>query len=160
VPGILLGVALLWLLLSVPVLNLLYGTFWALILALAIKEMPIGTHMMKNSFQQVSPELEQASRVSGANWFTTYRRITLPLIAPTIVSIFVLVFIATLRDISTSILLASASTRPLSLLMIEFSMAGEMEAAAVIGVVISATAVVVAVIARRFGLRRLDPAGS
>jgi iron(III) transport system permease protein len=160
VPGILLGVAILWLLLSVPVLNLLYGTFWALILALAIKEMPIGTHMMKNSFQQVSVELEQASRVSGANWFTTYRRITLPLIAPTLVSIFIVVFIATLRDISTSILLASASTRPLSLLMIEFSMAGEMEAAAVIGVVISLMAVTVAVIARRFGLRRLSPTGS
>jgi iron(III) transport system permease protein len=160
VPGILLGVAILWLLLSVPVLNLLYGSFWALILALAIKEMPIGTHMMKNGFQQVSIELEQASRVSGAGWFTTYRRVTLPLIAPTLVSIFVLVFIATLRDISTSILLASASTRPLSLLMIEFSMAGEMEAAAVIGVVISLMAVTVAVIARRFGLRRLSPTGS
>jgi iron(III) transport system permease protein len=160
VPGILLGVAILWLLLSVPVLNLLYGSFWALILALAIKEMPIGTHMMKNSFQQVSAELEQASRVSGAGWFTTYRRVTLPLIAPTLVSIFVLTFIATLRDISTSILLASASTRPLSLLMIEFSMAGEMEAAAVIGVVISLMAVTVAVIARRFGLRRLNPTGS
>jgi iron(III) transport system permease protein len=116
--------------------------------------------MMKNSFQQVSAELEQASRVSGAGWFTTYRRVTLPLIAPTLVSIFVLTFIATLRDISTSILLASASTRPLSLLMIEFSMAGEMEAAAVIGVVISLMAVTVAVIARRFGLRRLNPTGS
>jgi iron(III) transport system permease protein len=155
VPGILLGVAILWLLLSVPVLNLIYGSFWALILALAIKEMPIGTHMMKTSFSQVSPELEQASRVSGASWFTTYWRITLPMIAPMLVSIFVLTFIATLRDISTSILLSSASTRPLSLLMIEFSMAGEMEAAAVIGVVISLMAIVVAFIARRFGLRRM-----
>ncbi len=155
IPGILLGLAILWLLLSVPVLNVIYGSFWALILALAIKEMPIGTHMMKTSFSQVSPELEQASRVSGAGWTTTYLRITLPLIAPMLVSIFVLTFIATLRDISTSILLASASTRPLSLLMIEFSMAGEMEAAAVIGVVISLMAIVVAFVARRFGLRRM-----
>ncbi|MFM9968497.1 MAG: ABC transporter permease [Burkholderiales bacterium] len=154
VPGILLGVAILWLLLSVPVLNIIYGSFWALILALAIKEMPIGTHMMKTSFSQVSPELEQASRISGAGWFTTYWRITLPMIAPMLVSIFVLTFIASLRDISTSILLSSASTRPLSLLMIEFSMAGELEAAAVIGVVISIMAIIVALIARRFGLRR------
>jgi hypothetical protein len=34
-------------------------------------------------------------------------------------------------------------------------MAGEMEAAAVIGVVISLMAIVVAFIARRFGLRRM-----
>jgi iron(III) transport system permease protein len=157
VPGILLGVAILWFLLSLPVLHFIYGTFWALILALAIKEMPIGTHMMKTSFLQVSGEMEQASRVSGANWLTTYCRITLPLIAPMLVSIFVLTFIATLRDISTSILLASASTRPLSLLMMEFSMAGELEAAAVIGVVISVMAIIVALFARRFGFRRLGP---
>jgi iron(III) transport system permease protein len=156
VPGILLGVAMLWMLLSVPVLYFIYGTYWALILALAIKEMPIGTHMMKTSFGQVSEELEQASRVCGAGWITTYLRVTLPLIAPMLVSIFVLTFIATLRDISTTILLSSASTRPLSLLMIEFSMAGEMEAAAVIGVVISLMAIVVALFVRHFGLRRLD----
>ena len=155
IPGILLGVALLWLLLATPAARILYGTVWALILALVIKEMPLGTHMSKTSFLQVSPELEQASRVAGANWLTTYRRITLPLITPMLVSIFVLVFIATLRDISTTILLATASTRPLSVLMMEYSNQGSLEAASVIGVVISVIAILVALAARRFGLRRM-----
>jgi iron(III) transport system permease protein len=153
VPGILLGIAFLWLMLVFPGFSLLYGTLAPLILVLVIKEMPIGIHMMKTAFSQVSEELEEASRVSGASWATTFRRVSLPLIAPTLVSIFVLVFIAALRDISTTILLVSASTRPLSILMMEFSRGGQLEIASILGVIVSALAIGVALIARRLGLQ-------
>ena len=69
VPGILLGVALLWLLLSLPGISLIYGTFAPLILVLIIKEMPIGTHMMKTALVQISRELEEASLACGAGRF-------------------------------------------------------------------------------------------
>ena len=36
-------------LLSMPGLSLLYGSLVALVLVLMVKEMPIGTHMMKTS---------------------------------------------------------------------------------------------------------------
>src|SRR5437016_8244458 len=45
VPGILLGMSLLWLIQTLPVVNLLYGTMGALVLALVIQSMPIGTQM-------------------------------------------------------------------------------------------------------------------
>jgi iron(III) transport system permease protein len=156
VPGILLGMSLLWLMLTLPVVNLLYGTMGALVLALVIQSMPIGTQMLRTSFGQVGDELEQASTVSGAGWLMTYRRIMLPLIAPMLVSIFVLTFISSLRDISTTILLAGSRTRPLSLLMMEFATAGTLEPAAAIGVILSAIAIGVALIARRLGLRVLS----
>lgn len=159
VPGILLGMSLLWLMLTLPVVNLLYGTVGALVLALVIQSMPIGTQMLRTSFGQVGDELEQASTVCGAGWLTTYRRIMLPLIAPMLVSIFVLTFISSLRDISTTILLAGSRTRPLSLLMMEFASAGTLEPAAAIGVILSALAVGVAFIARRLGLRVLSESG-
>jgi iron(III) transport system permease protein len=101
----------------------------------------------------VAAELEQASRVCGAGWLTTYRRVMMPLVAPMLVSIFILVFIAVLRDISTSVLLAGASTRPLSLLMLEFARGGNLESAAVVGVILAAMAVGVALGARKLGLR-------
>ena len=153
VPGILLGVALLWLVLSLPGISLFYGTFVPLIVVLIVKEMPIGTHMMKSAFGQIALDLEDASRASGAGWFTTFRRITLPLVAPTLVSIFVLVFISALRDISTTILLVTAATRPLSILMMEFSRGGQLEVASILGVVISVVAIAAALIGRRLGLR-------
>jgi len=156
VPGILLGMSLLWLIQTLPVVNLLYGTMGALVLALVIQSMPIGTQMLRTSFGQVGDELEQASTVSGAGWLMTYRRIMLPLIAPMLVSIFVLTFISSLIDISTTILLAGARTRPLSLLMMEFATAGTLEPAAATGVILSAIAIGVSLIARRLGLRVLS----
>jgi len=153
VPGILLGVALLWLMLTVPGLTLLYGTMGALILALLIQSMPFGVQLLRTALGQVSNELEQAARVCGAGWLLTYRRVVLPLIAPMLISVAVLTFIAVLRDISTTVLLPGASTRPLSLLMLEFARGGNMESACVVGLILSVLAIAVALFARRLGLQ-------
>jgi len=158
IPGILLGIGLLFLILSLPGLSLLYGSLVALVLVLMVKEMPIGTHMMKTSIGQIAQELEQSSRVCGAGGLTTFRRIILPLMRPMLVSIFVLVFIAALRDISTIVLLVTPATRPLSILMLEYSQSAALESAAVIGAIIMTIMVVVALLARRLGLRVADEA--
>lgn len=151
IPGILIGLSLLWLFLKVPLLHFFYGTIFILIFALILKDMPIGTQMIKAAFSQVSLDLEQASRVVGAGPFTTFRRITVPLVAPMIVCIFVLVFMSSVGDISTSILLSAPSTMPLSVLMLERSIAGEIEKASVIGVMLSCLAIVTALVMRRLG---------
>jgi iron(III) transport system permease protein len=153
IPGILLGLSLLWIFLSVRLFNFLYGTMLALIFSVVLKDMPIGTQMFKTAFGQITEELEQASRVAGAGPFTTFRRITIPLVAPMMVSIFVLVYMSSIRDISTPILLATPATTPLSVLMLERSVAGEIEKAAVIGVILSVLAIITAVVMRRLGFR-------
>jgi iron(III) transport system permease protein len=158
IPGILLGIGLLFLILSLPGLSLLYGSLVALVLVLMVKEMPIGTHMMKTSIGQIAQELEQSSRVCGAGAITTFRRIVLPLMRPMLVSIFVLVFIAALRDISTIVLMVTPATRPLSILMLEYSQSAALESAAVIGAIIMTIMVIVALLARRLGLRVADEA--
>jgi ABC-type Fe3+ transport system permease subunit len=63
------------------------------------------------------------------------------------------VFMAAVRAIDSVILLGSSTTRPLSLLMMEYSLAGNMESAAIVGIVISAIALVLGVVSRRFGSR-------
>lgn len=151
VPGILSGLGFLWIFLSVPFLVPLYGTLFSLVWVLIVKELPIGVHLVKTSFTQISEELEQAARVAGCNWFYTLRRITVPLIAPTLVAIFVIVFIASIRDVDNVILLASASTRPLAILMMEHALGGQMESAAIISVILSFFAVTVALFVRRYG---------
>ena len=152
IPGILLGVSVLWLLLHTPVLSFLYGSLFSLVLIMMIAQMPIGVHMMKTSIRQIGIELEQSSRVCGAGPTRTFFRIVLPLIRPMLVSIFVIVFISALRDISTIIFLASAKNQTLSLLMMQFASSSNLEAGAVIGVITTAIVVVVALAARRFGL--------
>jgi len=158
IPGILLGIGLLFLVLSVPGLSFLYGSILVLILVLVVKDLPIGTHMMKTSVGQIGLELEQSSRVCGAGSLTTFRRIVLPLMRPMLVSIFVLVFIAALRDISTIVLMVTPGTRPLSILMLEYSQSAALESAAVVGAMLMLIMIVVALLARRFGLRVADEA--
>jgi iron(III) transport system permease protein len=153
IPGILLGVSMLWLILASPLLSFLYGSLTSLILIMIIAQMPIGVHMMKTSIRQIAVELEHSSRVCGAGPARTFCSIVLPLIKPMLVSIFVLVFISALRDISTIIFLASARSQTLSLLMMQFATSSNLEASAVVGVITTAIVVVVALVTRRFGLQ-------
>ena len=152
IPGILLGVSVLWLILQGPGLGFLYGSLLSLILIMIIAQMPIGVHMMKTSIRQISVELEQSSRVCGAGPIRTFYAIVLPLVRPMLVSIFVIVFISAMRDISTIIFLASAQSQTLSLLMMQFAASSNLEAGAVIGVITTAIVIVVALVARRYGL--------
>lgn len=151
IPGLVLGVTLLTLMLNIPLINAFYGTLVPLVIAMIIKDMPIGVQMLRTSLHQVSPELEEAAVVAGSRFLTTFFRITLPLMMPMLVSVFLLVFMATLRDISTIVLLASAGTRTLSLLMFEYATAGRFESAAVIGVLIALISLLFTSIAFRIG---------
>ena len=152
IPGILLGVSMLWLILASPALSFLYGSLASLVLIMIIAQMPIGVHMVKTSMRQVAIELEHSSRVCGAGAFRTLASIVLPLIRPMLVSIFIIVFISALRDISTIIFLGSARSLTLSLLMMQFASSSNLEASAVIGIITTAIVVVAALVARRFGL--------
>jgi iron(III) transport system permease protein len=156
VPGVLAGVAWLIIFLRVPGVSLLYGTLVPLIIVLIVKELPLGTLLLTTSIQQISGELEEAARVSGAGFATTFRRITLPLIAPMLVSVFMLVFVSTLRDVATVVLLAPANTNTLPLLMFDYANVGRFEAGAVIGVIMSVAALIIVTVASRAGLK-LNP---
>jgi iron(III) transport system permease protein len=153
IPGILLGMSMLWLILASPMLSFLYGSLASLVVIMIIAQMPIGVHMIKTSISQIGIELEHSSRVCGAGPMRTFFFIILPLIGPMLVSIFVIIFISALRDMSTIIFLASAQTQTLSLLMMQFATSSNLEASAVIGVITTAIVVIVALLARRFGLQ-------
>jgi iron(III) transport system permease protein len=153
-PGVLISLALLWTFLgSGKLFTPLYGTIYLLILAIIIKELPLGTQVFKPSIMQIGRELEEAGWVSGASWFQTYRRVLLPLLMPTLVAVSLIVFIAAIRDIPTVVFLSSFESRTLSLLMLDYVAEGKFEKATVIGVFISSVIVVVAILGRTLGLR-------
>ena len=130
VPGILLGVGLLTLVLFTPALTPFYGSIGLLIFAISVSQLPLGVSMMKTSVAQIGVELEQASQVCGAARLRTFRRVVLPLMKPMLISMFVLVTIAGIRDVSTVLLLAQPSSLPLSVLMLEYANNGDIEMAA------------------------------
>jgi iron(III) transport system permease protein len=151
IPGILLGMALLWTLLLIHKIVPIYGTMGALVLAMAISGLPVCVQVMKSFLMQLSNELEEASMVSGASWFTTYRRIVLPLILPCLIVVGLIEFISAARNISTVVLLATGQTRPLSLLMLDYAAGAELERATVVATLIIAIVVLAALGARSLG---------
>ena len=62
IPGILLGVGLLWTFLQTPGLNYLYGTVYLMAIAILIKSMPMGVQLTKSVLLQLGDELEDASK--------------------------------------------------------------------------------------------------
>ena len=151
IPGILLGMALLWTFLLIHKIVPIYGTMGALILAMAISGLPVCVQVMKSFLMQLSDELEEASMVAGASWLTTYRRIVLPLILPCLIVVGLLEFISAARNISTVVLLATGQTRPLSLLMLDYAAGAELERATVVASIIVAIVVLAALGARSLG---------
>ena len=153
IPGVVLGVTLLSLMLGVPGMNKLYGTIIPLIVALVINAMPIGIQLLRGALAQISAELEEAATMSGGTFLFIFRRITLPLMAPALVSVFLLTFAGTIRDISTILLIAAPGTRTMSLLMFDFASIGRLESAAVVGVLIAFICLFMTTLAARIGGR-------
>lgn len=151
VPGILLGVALLWTFLQTKIFLPIYGTIYILMIAMLIKSMPFGTQMIKSVLIQLGGDLEEASKVCGATWFDTFRRVIFPLITPALITVGLVGFISAARDISTVVLLGSGRSRTLSLLMLDFAAGAEFEKATVVAVIIVALVVAAALLARMVG---------
>lgn len=90
--------------------------------------------------QGINPALAEASTTLGASWFTTLRRVTLPLLMPGILAGAFLVFIQSLDNVSVSLFLADAQTTVLPLRMfalIEESL--DVRVAAMSGILIGVT---------------------
>jgi iron(III) transport system permease protein len=153
VPGILFSMGLLSLFLSTVFFRPLYGSVWLLILATVISSTTLGTQIIKGNLLQLGTELEEASRALGASWATTYRRIVIPLIFPTLLLVGVVNFIHAARDISTVALLATSRSRTLALLQLDFMVAGHYESAAVVATLVMLFTTGVAVTSRFLGLK-------
>ena len=77
IPGIVLAVGLFIAYTKPPLV--LYGTIWILFVAYLTKEMPIGFSQAESTFKSIHPELEDASRIIGANRLISLKDVTAPL---------------------------------------------------------------------------------
>jgi iron(III) transport system permease protein len=153
VPGIILGLALLWLFLGVEILKPLYGTTALLIIAGVISGMPLGVQIIKSGLMQLGGELEEASRIVGASWWATYRRIVLRLMAPTLMAVGMITFVGAARNIGNFALLATSANRPLSILQLDYIAQRKFEEAVVVACIIMLISLAGALLARMLGIR-------
>lgn len=132
IPGIVLGVGLFLAYTRGPVV--LYGTLWILFLAFLTIEMPAAFQQMRAAFRGLHPELEEASRILGADRLATLRRITAPLLKSGVIAGWCLIFIGVVRELSAAVMLSSSATKVLSVVIFDLNESGNLGAIAVIGV--------------------------
>jgi len=153
VPGVLMSLALLWLFLATPLRSVLYGSVAGIAVAFVFRAAPLSTQFFKTSLLQIGPEVEEAARTCGAAWLRMYWKVVAPMLAPTAVTVGLITFLSAVYDISTPVLLYNAPSRPLSILMLEYSFAGARERGAAIGVLLTAAVLIILLTARSLGYR-------
>ncbi|MDQ6881462.1 MAG: iron ABC transporter permease [Pseudomonadota bacterium] len=159
IPGIVLGVGV-FLTYSQPQL-MLYGTLWILLIAFLTIEMPAGYQQMSAAFHGIHPELEEASRILGASRLNTLRLITAPLLRTSLIATWCFVFIGTIRELSATILLTTANTKLVSVIIYDLNESGDLGAISVLGLMLLALSFTVVFLASRLpvlgGPRLLHP---
>jgi len=131
IPSIVLGVGLFFAYTHPPLV--LYGTLGILFVAFLTIELPIGYQQFQAAFRSLHVELEEAGRILGASRLRMLRDITAPLLWSAVVSTWCLVFVAAIRELSAAILLFTADTKVLSVLIYDLNETGESGAIAVVG---------------------------
>jgi iron(III) transport system permease protein len=150
IPGIVLGVGL-FLSYSSPVLPL-YGTLWILLIAFLTIEMPAGYQQLSSAFKSIHVELEEAGRILGATRLTTLRTITAPLLRSNVVATWCFIFIGTIRELSATILLTTADTKLVSVIIYDLNESGDLGAISVLGIMLLVISFVVVIVANRLPL--------
>jgi len=107
VPGTVVGIGYILAFNSYPLI--LTGTLTILVLCFLFRYVPVGIQSGIAVLRQIDPSIEEAAQNLGASSLTTFRKVTLPLIAPAFFSGLVYAFVRAMTAISAAIFLVSAN---------------------------------------------------
>lgn len=145
IPGIVLGVGLVWAYVGTPI----YGTLAILFIAYVARFLPHVLRIFSSTLVQIDPVLDEASRVSGAGIMRTLRRITLPLLKQSTLSAWLLLFLMMVRELNVAIMVYTSDTTVLPVLLWSEIEGGQYGGAAVVAMVEVTIVTVAFVIARK-----------
>ncbi len=154
VPGTVIGIAYILAFNERPLL--LVGTLAILVLNFVFRYVPVGIQSGIAILRQIDPSIEEAAQNLGADGLTTFRKITLPLIAPAFFSGLVFAFVRAMTAISAAIFLVSAKWNLLTVQILNQVGSGRLGVAAaysviLVGIVIVAVFIIGKLVPRRMG---------
>jgi iron(III) transport system permease protein len=156
VPGLLIGLAFLWVFLFFPPLTPLRSTLFSVWLAYSVVWLAYGMRLISSSLMQVAPELEEAGRSVGASRGRVSRDITLPLIRYGLLGSWLLVFMIFEREYSTAVYLLSPGTEVIGAQLVSLWQGGAIDVVAALSLINVVLVGVGLGIALRFGVRLRD----
>ncbi len=152
-PGLIAGLAFLWLFLFFKPLAPFRATLVSLWLAYTVVWLAYGLRLISASLYQVAPELEEAARVVGAGQARVYRDVTIPLIRFGLLGSWLLIFMIFCREYSTGVYLLGPGTEVIGSLIVSLWGTGALDLIAALSVVNVAIICTGLAIALRLGVR-------
>ncbi len=95
----------------------LQDTYWALIIANTIFNLPFAIWLLKGFIEDLPAEMEESALIDGPSVFGAFMRITVPLIAPGLVTAFLFTFVFTWNEFLFALLLTRRAVRPLTVII-------------------------------------------
>jgi iron(III) transport system permease protein len=115
---------------------LLMGAAGGIIIAYAIRFLPIATGSLSAGLDRVSPSLEDAARTLGASRRDLVWKIQLPLMRPALASAALLVFVDCIKELPATLLLRPLNTDTLATFIYSHASRGTFEAGSLAALVI------------------------
>ncbi len=183
VPGLLAGLAFLWVFLFVPMwldqslkhgwlsalpvadwlrehlivqLRALRNTIFSVWLAYTVVWMAYGLRLISSTLLQVGPELEEAARSTGASRGQITRHVTVPLSRYGLIGSWLLMFLIFEREYSTGVYLLSPGTETIGSMLVSLWAAGAIDIVAALSFINILLVVIGLGIALRFGVKLHD----
>ncbi len=156
VPGLLAGLAFLWVFLFFPPLAPLRGTIASVWIAYTVVWLAYGMRLVSSSLLQVGPELEEAARSAGATRGQVSRHVTLPLIRYGLLASWLLVFMIFEREYSTGVYLLGPGTEVIGSLLVSLWSTGGADMVAALSLINVVLVAVGLTVALRFGVNLHD----
>jgi iron(III) transport system permease protein len=145
-----------WLVFPIPI----YGTMWLLLIAYLTVFLPLGVRTIAGVMLQIDKNLEECAQMCGASWTFRTRTVTVPLLRPGLIAAWLLLFIASVRELGASILLMGPHSKVITPAIVEswFGTASELTAtlALIQTLVVAAAMIVLVLVMRRLAAEQVD----
>jgi iron(III) transport system permease protein len=132
-PALILSVAFLDVFVNMPLP--LYGTLISVIIASSVRYLPFGMRYAYTGALQIHPDLESAATISGAPLSSLFRRIVIPLLAASLVSSWLVVFLLSVQVVALPLLLVGPGSEVMAVTLFELWQNGQVTELASMGVV-------------------------
>ncbi|MGV6873074.1 ABC transporter permease [Pseudochelatococcus sp. B33] len=152
-PGLIAGLAFLWIFLFVPFLTPLRSTLASLWIAYTVVWLAYGTRLISAALYQVGAELEEAARVSGASEGRAYRDVTIPLVRFGLIGSWLLIFMTFTREYSTGVYLLGPNTEVIGSMIVSLFGSGGLDLIAAMSVINLCLVGLPLILALRLGVR-------
>lgn len=150
VPGMIAGIAFLYTILMVPGLGALRTTLVIFVIAYTARFLPTALGAIFPNLAQIGPDLDRAARTMGADWWTATKRVVLPLMVPSLLSAYVLIFVQTIREYSMALFLVAPGSEVISISLLQAWAQGEVGTVAAMSVVQTVIIAIAVFVSSRF----------